>query len=220
MTPHHLFLTEADAARLGALGDMRPLLGTADDVAALWSHLNDTVDCIATDHAPHTLAEKGSANPPPGVPGLETSLPLMLSAVQDGRVTVERLTALMHDNPRRIYDLPAQPETWVEVEMTPYEIPEDVYKRQMRLNRAASPTPGRGGSSSPGAPPRRRSSSVRARSTSAAGRSAATIRLRWSPSPTSAACLSAGLPPRRLACPLPVAWASVPTACRRARRAT
>ena len=124
VTPHHLFLTEADAARLGALGDMRPLLGTADDVAALWSHLNDTVDCIATDHAPHTLAEKGSANPPPGVPGLETSLPLMLSAVQDGRVTVERLTALMHDNPRRIYDLPAQPETWVEVEMTPYEIPD------------------------------------------------------------------------------------------------
>jgi carbamoyl-phosphate synthase/aspartate carbamoyltransferase/dihydroorotase len=123
VSPHHLFLTEADAARLGPLGDMRPLLGTADDVAALWAHLNDTVDCIATDHAPHTLAEKHSANPPPGVPGLETSLPLMLSAVQDGRLTVERLTALMHDNPRRIFGLPAQPETRVEVDMTPYEIP-------------------------------------------------------------------------------------------------
>jgi carbamoyl-phosphate synthase/aspartate carbamoyltransferase/dihydroorotase len=85
VSPHHLFLTEADAARLGPLGDMRPLLGTADDVAALWAHLNDTVDCIATDHAPHTLAEKHSANSPPGVPGLETSLPLMLSAVQDSR---------------------------------------------------------------------------------------------------------------------------------------
>ena len=42
VSPHHLFLTEADAARLGALGDMRPLLGTADDVVALWAHLNDT----------------------------------------------------------------------------------------------------------------------------------------------------------------------------------
>ena len=87
--------------------------------------LNDTVDCIATDHAPHTLEEKHSAGPPPGVPGLETSLPLMLSAVQDGRLTVARLTALMHDNPRRIYALPAQPDTRVEVDMTPYEIPAD-----------------------------------------------------------------------------------------------
>ncbi len=125
VTPHHLFLTEADAARLGPLGDMRPLLGTADDVAALWAHLNDTVDCIATDHAPHTLDEKHSASPPPGVPGLESSLPLMLAAVADGRLTVARLTALMHDNPRRIFGLPAQPDTRVEVDMTPYAIPAD-----------------------------------------------------------------------------------------------
>ena len=104
---------------------MRPLLGTADDMAALWAHLNDTVDCIATDHAPHTLDEKHSASPPPGVPGLETSLPLMLAAVADGRLTVARLTALMHDNPRRIFGLPDQPETRVEVDMTPYAIPAD-----------------------------------------------------------------------------------------------
>lgn len=124
VAPHHLFLSQDDLPRLGALGDMRPVLGTADDVAALWAHLNDTVDCIATDHAPHTLEEKRSANPPPGVPGLETSLALMLGAVQDGRLTVERLVALMHDNPRRIYNLPPQPDTAVEVDMTPYAIPE------------------------------------------------------------------------------------------------
>jgi carbamoyl-phosphate synthase/aspartate carbamoyltransferase/dihydroorotase len=124
VTPHHLFLSEADAARLGPLGDMRPVLGTAADVAALWAHLNDTIDCIATDHAPHTLDEKRSATPPPGVPGLETSLPLMLSAVADGRLTVERLRALMHDNPRRLYNLPAQSDTAVEVDLTPYRIPE------------------------------------------------------------------------------------------------
>jgi carbamoyl-phosphate synthase/aspartate carbamoyltransferase/dihydroorotase len=124
VTPHHLFLSEADLPRLGTLGDMRPVLGTADDVAALWAYLNDTIDCIATDHAPHTLEEKRSGSPPPGVPGLETSLSLMLSAVADGRLTLERLAALMHDNPRRIYNLPEQPDTHVEVEMKSYVIPE------------------------------------------------------------------------------------------------
>ena len=123
VSPHHLFLSAADVSRLGPLGDMRPVLGSADDVAALWAHINDTVDCIATDHAPHTLEEKRSAEPPPGIPGLETSLPLMLSAVADGRLTLERLTALMHDNPRRIFGLPPQPDTRVEIDMTPWTIP-------------------------------------------------------------------------------------------------
>lgn len=125
VTPHHLFLSQADTGRLGPLGDMRPILGTGDDVAALWQHLDQTVDCIATDHAPHTLAEKRSATPPPGVPGLETSLPLMLSAVVDGRITLERLEALMCFNPRRIFDLPEQSETHVVVDMTPYTIQPD-----------------------------------------------------------------------------------------------
>jgi carbamoyl-phosphate synthase/aspartate carbamoyltransferase/dihydroorotase len=124
VTPHHLFLSAADAARLGPLGDMRPVLGAADDVAALWAHLNDTVDCIATDHAPHTLDEKRSESPPPGVPGLETSLPLMLSAVADGRLTIGRLRELMCDNPRRIFGLPEQPDTTIEVDMTPWTIPD------------------------------------------------------------------------------------------------
>ena len=123
VAPHHLFLSEADAERLGPLGDMRPVLGTADDVAALWAHLNDTIDCIATDHAPHTIQEKRSATPPPGVPGLETSLPLMLSAVEDNRLSIARLTALMCDNPRRIFGLPEQPDTWVEIDLAPWVIP-------------------------------------------------------------------------------------------------
>ncbi len=119
VAPHHLFMDQTDAARLGPLGDMRPILGTPDDVAALWEHLNSTVDCIATDHAPHTLAEKHSATPPPGVSGLETSLPLMLTAVADNRLSLSRLIELMHTNPRRIFGLPEQPDTQVEVEMTP-----------------------------------------------------------------------------------------------------
>ncbi len=114
VTPHHLFLSQEEAGRLGPRGDMRPVLGTPDDVAALWEHLDETVDCIATDHAPHTLAEKYSDEPPPGVPGLETALPLMLTALDEGRVTEERLVALMATNPRRIYGLPEQGETTVE----------------------------------------------------------------------------------------------------------
>lgn len=116
VTPHHLFLTQADATRLGPLGDMRPVLGDQTDVDALWAHLNTTVDCLATDHAPHTLAEKQSATPPPGVPGLETALALLLTAVEQGRLSLERLVELMATNPRKIYHLPAPPDTRVEVE--------------------------------------------------------------------------------------------------------
>ena len=116
VTPHHLFLTEADARRLGPLGDMRPRLATQDDQDALWQHLADTVDCIATDHAPHTLAEKTSDNPPPGVAGLETALPLMLTAVRAGRLTLARLVELMAVNPRRVFGLPDQPDTYIEVD--------------------------------------------------------------------------------------------------------
>jgi dihydroorotase len=115
VTPHHLFLTEADARRLGPYGVMKPPLATEADVAALWDNL-DAVDCIATDHAPHTRQEKEGEQPPPGVPGLETTLPLLLTAVAEGRLTIERLIELTHDTPRRIFGLPAQPDTWVEVD--------------------------------------------------------------------------------------------------------
>ncbi len=116
VTPHHLFLTQADASRLGPLGEMRPPLAEQADVDALWAHLHTTVDCIATDHAPHTLAEKRGEHVPPGVPGLETALPLMLTAVAEGRLTMDRLVELMATNPRRIFGLPTQPDTWVEVD--------------------------------------------------------------------------------------------------------
>lgn len=122
VAPHHLYLTQADAVRLGALGDMRPLLGSQSDVDALWDHLQDTIDCVATDHAPHTLAEKASAQVPPGVPGLETSLALMLTAVHHNRLSLDRLIQLMATNPRRIYGLEEPPDTRVTVEMTPYAL--------------------------------------------------------------------------------------------------
>ena len=126
VTPHHLFLTDADAARLGPYGDVRPTLGTLQDQQALWQHLNATIDCIASDHAPHTREEKeqpeGSS---PGVPGLESTLPLMLTAAAQGRLTYTRLIELLSTNPRRIFNLPEQPDSFIEVDPSAkYTFPE------------------------------------------------------------------------------------------------
>jgi dihydroorotase-like cyclic amidohydrolase len=116
VTPHHLFLTQADAARLGNLAHVKPPLGTKEGQAALWDNL-DIVDIIASDHAPHTLAEKESPEPPPGVPGLETTLPLLLTAVAEGRLSWERLIELTSENPTRIFSLRQDERTYVEVDL-------------------------------------------------------------------------------------------------------
>ncbi|MDQ4074613.1 MAG: amidohydrolase family protein [Chloroflexota bacterium] len=117
VTPHHLWLDEKDLPRLGPYGDMRPRLATEGDRKALWDALRaGVVDCIATDHAPHLREEKESEQPPPGVPGLETTLPLLMNAVQATRLTLEQVVALTSTNPRRLFHLPEQPQTYVEVE--------------------------------------------------------------------------------------------------------
>lgn len=113
VTPHHLFLTENDLS--GGRSEVRPRLGTQADVDALWANL-EVIDCFATDHAPHTAAEKDGETPPPGFPGLETALPLLLNAVHEGRLTLEDLIARMSANVRRIFGVPEQPETWVDVD--------------------------------------------------------------------------------------------------------
>ncbi len=123
--PHHLFMTSSSPSGRGQSEgrmEVRPRLATQKDVDALWENL-DVIDCFATDHAPHTVAEKDSDNPPPGFPGLETFLPLMLTAVSDARITIPNLIEKMHTNPKKIFNLPDQPETWVEVdENATYEI--------------------------------------------------------------------------------------------------
>ena len=123
VTPHHLFLTNEVAPRLGAgRCEVRPRLASPADCQALWENL-DVIDCFASDHAPHTAAEKEGEKPPPGFPGLETSLALLLNAVNQGRLTLEDVILRSSTNPRRIFNLPEQPETWVEVdEDAAYEI--------------------------------------------------------------------------------------------------
>lgn len=104
VTPHHLFLTTEDETRLGSLGQMNPPLRSQKDVDALWENL-DIVDCIATDHAPHTLEEKRGPTPPSGVPGLETALPLLLTAAREGKLSLTEISRLMAEGPARVFGL-------------------------------------------------------------------------------------------------------------------
>jgi carbamoyl-phosphate synthase/aspartate carbamoyltransferase/dihydroorotase len=117
VTPHHLFIVQEDVPRFLSPGrsQVRPSLATRADQQALWDNM-EFIDCIATDHAPHTLAEKDGNAPPPGFPGLETALALMLTRVHAGNIELDAVTARMVDNPRRIFGLPEQPETWIEVD--------------------------------------------------------------------------------------------------------
>ena len=124
--PHHLFLTKDDIPAISnghpGCGEVRPRLATKEDVDSLWQNM-EVIDCFATDHAPHTKDEKDSDNPPPGFPGLETALPLLLTAVSEARLTMSELIEKMHTNPKKIFNLPEQAETWVEVdENETYEI--------------------------------------------------------------------------------------------------
>lgn len=114
---HHLFLTDQDAKRLGVFGAMRPPLSTEENRQALWDNL-DSIDMIASDHAPHTKEEKESPGKiVNGVPGLETSLPLLLNAVNEGKVTLEKVVELTSTNPRRVFQIPEQEDTEVEVDL-------------------------------------------------------------------------------------------------------
>jgi dihydroorotase-like cyclic amidohydrolase len=118
VAPHHLYLTEDDLPRLQGYGVMRPPLKRASDRDALWANL-DVIDIIATDHAPHTIEEKRGEKPAFGVPGLETSLPLMLTAVHEGRLSLGRLVEMMYSAPARIFRLGTkpQPDTFIEVDL-------------------------------------------------------------------------------------------------------
>lgn len=110
VAPHHFTLTDAAVGAYDTNAKMSPPLRTAADVDALIAALIDgTIDCIATDHAPHTLEEKERtfSEAPFGIVGLETALGLSWSAlVASGRMTPMRLIALLSANPARVLGLP------------------------------------------------------------------------------------------------------------------
>ena len=108
ITPHHLFLAREDMKTLGNFGKMNPPLRSKDDQTALWEAINDgTADTIGSDHAPHLPQEKNAPykKAPSGVPGVETSLPLMLDAVNRGLLALPRLVELTSINPARIFGI-------------------------------------------------------------------------------------------------------------------
>lgn len=116
VTPHHLFLTEDDEKSLGSFGKMKPPLATRGDVDFLWKNLQ-VIDVIESDHAPHTKEEKGSNTPPYGVPGLETTLPLLLTSVSEGKLQIDDVVRLCYKNPAKIFGLPTDETTKVEVDL-------------------------------------------------------------------------------------------------------
>jgi dihydroorotase len=109
VTPQHLLLNTSAYEKIGSLAQMNPPLRDPRDNEILWQALLDgVIDFIATDHAPHTLAEKAQdyPNTPSGMPGVETSLPLMLTQAVQGRCTVAQVANWMSAAVAKAYKIP------------------------------------------------------------------------------------------------------------------
>ncbi|MGJ5629454.1 dihydroorotase [Nostoc sp. CALU 1950] len=109
VTPQHLLLNTSAYQQIGTLAQMNPPLRSPHDNEVLWQALRDgVIDFIATDHAPHTLEEKAQEYPnsPSGMPGVETSLALMLTAAMEGKCTVAQVVNWMSKNVAVAYGIP------------------------------------------------------------------------------------------------------------------
>lgn len=107
VTPHHLLLCEDDIKSDDGKYKMNPPLRSAIDRQALWDGVCDgTIECIATDHAPHTAEEKarGLLKSAMGIVGLETAFAVSRTAL-GGKIAPERLLAMLGENPRRVLGL-------------------------------------------------------------------------------------------------------------------
>lgn len=109
VTPQHLTLAAEDAyPRLGTFAQMNPPIRSGAHRDGLWHWLRQGVpDVIGSDHAPHTLEEKGKPYPgsPSGMPGVQTLLPLMLDHVAAGRMSLERLIDMTSAGVQRVFGL-------------------------------------------------------------------------------------------------------------------
>ncbi len=109
VTPHHLLLTDASLLGYDTACKVNPPLRSDEDVAAVRAALADgTIDCIATDHAPHSSLEKDCelSQAAPGMIGLELCVPLLLSLVHDGTMSLARFVDALSHAPARIVGLP------------------------------------------------------------------------------------------------------------------
>lgn len=107
-TPHHLFLTDEDYSQWGNMVKVNPPLRFEEDAQALWAALKTgVISAVATDHAPHTRAEKTGQymQVPAGIPGVELMIPLLLDAVNHGELSLARVVELVAQNPAKILGL-------------------------------------------------------------------------------------------------------------------
>jgi len=109
VTPHHLFLSSADYKHYGLMLTVMPPLRGENNIEALWKGVNTGwVDVIGSDHAPHALREKSAGSVwdvEAGVPGLETTLPLMLTMVRKNRISLGHLVHLLSQKPAELFNL-------------------------------------------------------------------------------------------------------------------
>ena len=144
----HLTFDDRNMEELGTRGLVNPPIRYEEDKEALWRRLHDgTIDCVVTDHAPHSLESKSVGYPgsPAGMPGVETSLPLMLTHAMNGRCKVRDVVRWMSEGPAKVYGMKnkgsliegndgdlaivdldnwriaSDSETWTRVGWTPYD---------------------------------------------------------------------------------------------------
>jgi dihydroorotase len=107
--PQHLTLTAPDCyERLKGFAQMNPPIRGAQHQAALWAAVNaGVVDVLGSDHAPHTREEKARPYPasPSGMPGVQTLVPIMLTHVAEGRLTLERFVDLTSHGQQRVFGI-------------------------------------------------------------------------------------------------------------------
>lgn len=105
---HHLHFTADDYAKLGTQIQCNPAIKAPEHKAALWEALlDDRLDIIATDHAPHTWEEKQQPYPgsPSGVPLVQHSLLMMLNYVKEGRISLEKVVEKMCHAPAKCFKI-------------------------------------------------------------------------------------------------------------------
>jgi dihydroorotase len=109
VTPNHLLLSNADVERWGQLVVMAPPLRSKSNVEALWNGITSgSVDVLGSDHAPHTLEEKSASSVwdvKVGVPGLETTLPFMLTMMRKKHLSLTHLVQLLSEKPAEVFNL-------------------------------------------------------------------------------------------------------------------
>jgi dihydroorotase len=105
---HHLWFTNADYETKGNLIKWNPAIKTEADRAALWEALlDDRIDVIATDHAPHTLEEKNQSytKAPSGGPLVQHAVVVMFEAFHQGKISIEKIVEKMAHNPAKIFKI-------------------------------------------------------------------------------------------------------------------